>query len=483
MAKCNKCGWNDRTPLFCGICTECIQKVLDKPVVLINDLLAYFNSYRGSCEATKLRNACLRHFNDEDVSVAKIAIYEEHPIILGEPPKRVGSRQKQKKEFNMDDIVEAFELLDSKSVSVVCATSNVKAMPKYNPEELDEGSMLERIMLIEATLSEHKVRLDENLARVTENKCDLEAKSRSIINVQNDVQTSIKLANESKEDLNKHKSDINQLKDTVGSANSPTWAGIAGAGVSHARNVGVTGARPAVTVSKCSVGIGASHSAIGNAHEDTHTDTRSSRNPLPGGGRGQGYNNNGFNNRDSQNNNYNNGYNNSGYNSGGPPPRRAPSRYGSTWSSVRFGAPLPSRYVVIERLLPHITKQCMHDYIKWKNHNVSIRSTKLMSRPDSLYKRYLVEVSLEHYDIVRREQFWPERVRVRNFKGNGSLWECTDIEAVPEEGTEATPEEGTEATPEEGTATIQNAIPSLEGTEATQNANVNEEVQPVINNV
>ena len=106
-----------------------------------------------------------------------------------------------------------------------------------------------------------------------------------------------------------------------------------------------------------------------------------------------------------------------------------------------------------------------------------------MSRPDSLYKRYLVEVSLEHYDIVRREQFWPERVRVRNFKGNGSLWECTDIEAVPEEGTEATPEEGTEATPEEGTATIQNAIPSLEGTEATQNANVNEEVQPVINNV
>ena len=98
-----------------------------------------------------------------------------------------------------------------------------------------------------------------------------------------------------------------------------------------------------------------------------------------------------------------------------------------------------------------------------------------MSRPDSLYKRYLVEVSLEHYDIVRREQFWPERVRVRNFKGNGSLWECTDIEAVPEEGTEATPEEGT--------ATIQNAIPSLEGTEPTQNANVNEEVQPVINKI
>ena len=94
-----------------------------------------------------------------------------------------------------------------------------------------------------------------------------------------------------------------------------------------------------------------------------------------------------------------------------------------------------------------------------------------MSRPDSYYKRYLVEVSLEHYDIVRREQFWPERVRVRNFKGNGRLWDCTDIEVVPEEDTEATPAE-------EGTATTHTAaVANEEGSEPILNARVNEEVQ------
>ena len=99
-----------------------------------------------------------------------------------------------------------------------------------------------------------------------------------------------------------------------------------------------------------------------------------------------------------------------------------------------------------------------------------------MSRPDSYYKRYLVEVSLEHYNIVRREQFWPERVRVRNFKGNGSQWECTDNEVVSEEGTGTPPSE-------EGTATTHTAVANEGGSEPIQNARVNEEVQPTNDDV
>ena len=57
-----------------------------------------------------------------------------------------------------------------------------------------------------------------------------------------------------------------------------------------------------------------------------------------------------------------------------------------------------------------------------------------MSNPGSQFKRYLIEVSLEHFDIVRREGFWPDKVRVRNFKGNGKLWK--DTEVVQEESDE-----------------------------------------------
>ena len=105
----------------------------------------------------------------------------------------------------------------------------------------------------------------------------------------------------------------------------------------------------------------------------------------------------------------------------------APSRYGSTKYNNHFGAPLPSRYVVLERIKPEKTKKDLHDYIKWKNNNIPIRSIKLMSKPDSFYKQMLVEFSLEHFNIVRSEEFWPETVRVRIFKGNGRLWNDTAI--------------------------------------------------------
>ena len=83
--------------------------------------------------------------------------------------------------------------------------------------------------------------------------------------------------------------------------------------------------------------------------------------------------------------------------------------------------------MVLERIKKQRTKQDLHDYIKWKNNNIPIRSIKLMSKPDSFYKRMLVEFSLEHFNIVRNEEFWPETVRVRMFKRNGRFWKDTEI--------------------------------------------------------
>ena len=51
MEKCNKCEVND-THTTLKVCTVCIQKALKKPDILINDLLAYANSYRDSCGKT-----------------------------------------------------------------------------------------------------------------------------------------------------------------------------------------------------------------------------------------------------------------------------------------------------------------------------------------------------------------------------------------------------------------------------------------------
>ena len=223
MEKCIKCDLNVKYDTFAN-CKVCIQKALDKPEVIFNDLLAYVNSYRGSCGETKLLNACLLEFNDEDICVAKTTLFEEFKEILGEPQTRIGSKIKEKRIFNLEDIFEAFkELKDRKKVSVICASTNLRVIPKYNPEELEDKSMLQRIINIEKILNQHSTRLDENLARVAENKNDIEASSKSITNMQNEVQTSIKISNEARVFADIHKSDVDELKTKIDSGNMPTW--------------------------------------------------------------------------------------------------------------------------------------------------------------------------------------------------------------------------------------------------------------------
>ena len=83
-----------------------------------------------------------------------------------------------------------------------------------------------------------------------------------------------------------------------------------------------------------------------------------------------------------------------------------------------------------------IQKDDVRNHIKFKISGIDIRSLKVMSKSDSLYKRFLVEVSLEFYDSVINEKFWPSGVRVRVFKGNGKNWsDCEEeiIEGVSED--------------------------------------------------
>ena len=99
-----------------------------------------------------------------------------------------------------------------------------------------------------------------------------------------------------------------------------------------------------------------------------------------------------------------------------------------------MGAPLPSRFIVVERVRRHISKEDICGHISFKNKHIKVRSVKLMSKNDSQYKRYLLEVPVNQLDVIINENFWTEGVRVRIFKGNGKLWNDRedDIESVEE---------------------------------------------------
>ena len=235
MAKCTKCNENDALASF-EVCIGRIQKALDKPDIIVNDLLAYANSYRGACSKTKLFNACLHEFKDTEIYDAKKLLFTEYQKILGTPVDR---RDENRKNSSLKDIFKALdELVDREQVSVICASINVKAIPRYNPEELEDSSMIQRIINVEKRIEQHSIRLDEYYARVADTQNEIEASTRSINNIQNDVQTSMKIANEAKECVDTHKNDVDDFINKIDTGIKPTFAKVAEESRSNVQNDG-----------------------------------------------------------------------------------------------------------------------------------------------------------------------------------------------------------------------------------------------------
>ena len=80
-----------------------------------------------------------------------------------------------------------------------------------------------------------------------------------------------------------------------------------------------------------------------------------------------------------------------------------------------FGAPPPSRYFVLERLMKDITKEELEGYINNKNRELEVRSLECMSHQDARYNKYKIEISVEDCKIVYAPDFWPFGTRIRPF--------------------------------------------------------------------
>ena len=69
---------------------------------------------------------------------------------------------------------------------------------------------------------------------------------------------------------------------------------------------------------------------------------------------------------------------------------------------------------------------------EWLRKNkTDLRSIKLMSREESMFKRYILEISVENLETVVCEKFWPKGVRVRIFRGRGNDWRDTEVPVGP----------------------------------------------------
>ena len=171
--KCDKCGKScqkNTAAISVGeikICQIYVDKVAsDLDNFIVNEVLAYIDNYRHSSNKSRMREACAGFFSEDEIFNAKILLHSKNPSLFGECVKRqdstVGGRNKN--EANLDDIYDWFRKLDDIDISLNICAKNLKRVPRFNPEEGEITSMLERLIKIEEAMKAEK---DTHLALIT----------------------------------------------------------------------------------------------------------------------------------------------------------------------------------------------------------------------------------------------------------------------------------------------------------------------------
>ena len=80
-----------------------------------------------------------------------------------------------------------------------------------------------------------------------------------------------------------------------------------------------------------------------------------------------------------------------------------------------MGAPSPSRYIFIYRVQQGDIK-LIQDYCT--EQGVVSRSVRLRSNHDAKYKSFVLEVSVDDYKNVLKDDFWPNGIHVRPYREN-----------------------------------------------------------------
>lgn len=97
--------------------------------------------------------------------------------------------------------------------------------------------------------------------------------------------------------------------------------------------------------------------------------------------------------------------------------RRQKAKIGTKKDECSFqGGPEPSRRVHIGRILKDGTEEQIIDHVK-KQLGEEPRSVELISKMNSTFKSFCVEVAVSQFKKCLAADFWPERVQVRPFYG------------------------------------------------------------------
>ena len=389
--KCNKSYQQNSIAISVGdtkICKTCVDAAASNNVC-INEVLAYINTYRHSSGKKRMREVCAGFYKEEEIFEAKTLLHSNNPSLFGECIKRQDSPSpggRTKDEANLDDIYDWFRKLDDNDISLNICAKNLRRVPRFNPEEAEITSMLERLIKVEEAMTAEKgshlalisrtSKLEEKVFNGTEsleNKLtqvndNLSKTETQVVKLSNDVE------NIDKETKSQKSSFADALKTTVSQFNNKSNGGNNNIAANVVNSIASTNGNRQVNLSNS----GSQNSNNSGVYDWQTAGAKKKRNKaLLGTGR--------------------------------------PIPVVSGGTSKIFGAPPPSRHYVLERVLPDITAEDLKKYIKDKNSTLEVRSLECMSHEDATYKKYKVEISVEDCKIIYAPDFWPLNTRIRPF--------------------------------------------------------------------
>ena len=390
--KCNKSCQQNSIVISVGeirICKTCVDNAASGcDSVIINEVLAYINVYRHSSNKRKMREACVGFYNEEEIFNAKVILHSVKPSLFGDCVKRQDSTAggRTKDEANIEDIYDWFRRLDDHDISLNICAKNLKRVPKFNPEESENTSMLERIIKIEESMRMEK---DTHIALIGRTS-KLEEK---VFNGSESPENKLSLVNDN---LNKTESQIVKVSNEVINIDKE---------VKSQKNT-------FSDVLKTSLSQFNNNSTANNNNSNNNNRYN---NLAANGGNNMGANNLGS---MTNNNEQNNEWRVAGENRRRKKAilgtaRPIPAVSGST--SKIFGAPPPSRHFVLERVRKEITEDDLIAYINNKNNELEVRTLECLSHEESLYKKFKFEISVEDCKIIYAPDFWRWGTRIRSF--------------------------------------------------------------------
>ena len=150
--------------------------------LIVNELLAYVNTYRNSSTTYHLKSAVLQHYCVEDIGSARGTMVEHVKDIIPQFPnlgaKRTDSVNRTAREIMVVDIIDMYKALDKcngDDVPIFVA-ANVKNLPPASPEVAAD------IMSVMETVASQQRQLAELLDAVTSIRKDVEKNKESLVN-------------------------------------------------------------------------------------------------------------------------------------------------------------------------------------------------------------------------------------------------------------------------------------------------------------